>query len=398
MTTLRLYLKPGGGDSITVFPWAVLDQRGLLIEKGESTADGWPRAEQVELIIASGYTLFTQVQLPISGRQITQNLIAYALEDTLGNEPSENLYCLGDKGEQEGCYAVAVTLAAPIQRVLTILKTHGRWVDRIMPEEVLLPVPPAHGWSVAYRDAAWLIRYGVTSMCRIPLMSTHAEQKLLQQLWQSVTPMHLTVCGQETAAALRAINLAKDSSVTLASQYDWRTAQTNSIFNFAQGELAANRRWHQWRPFLRRTALIIGVVFIAHMMSILLEAAWWSWRTASLSTTIIAQASALTKANYERPDEAIRAATRVLDQQRLLHGLPLHNDALVLMAGLAGVIGENQHIEFVTYEHGQLTVRLRGLLPELIERWKAQLVDQGIRLRTRALAQDEKELILSTES
>lgn len=398
MTTLRLYLRPGWPESEAALPWALLDSHGALTHSGDSTPEHWPRAERIELIIPSGRTLFTQVRLPTTTRQPAQNVIGFALEEGLVNDPVANLYCLGARPNNEGDYPVAVTEAAPVQRAVALLKSRGRLVDRILPEEVLLPLPPQQGWSVAQQGMTWLIRRAEDAMCRVPVLPEQAEKALLHHLWQLEPPASLMACGQGTATELQRLSLIVDCAMTVTGEHDWRTARGTSSFDFAQGDLAARRRWRQWRPSLQRTGLIILAFFIIYLTLFAVEAAWWSWRKVMLSAAIVTRVDELTATKNMSSSEAIRTVTRLVDQQRRAHGLLAYDDALVLMAALTALLGENPRIESVSYDNGQLTVRLPSVSADLFAQWEARLKAYSIRLQSRSLAQGEKELVLSRES
>src|SRR2546422_1030532 len=95
MTTLRLYLRAGWPDHEPALPWSLLGSKGEARAEGDAAAGCWPIAEQCELILPAGQTLFSTVKLPPGVRDLNATLIGYAREEQLANDPAANLYALG---------------------------------------------------------------------------------------------------------------------------------------------------------------------------------------------------------------------------------------------------------------------------------------------------------------
>lgn len=395
MTTLRLYLRAGWPDSEPGLPWALLGARGEPSAQGDSAPAGWPRADRCELILPAGRTLFTQARLPASVKQPTAAMMGFALEEGLINDPSANLYAIG--GElPDGSRAVAVTEAFPVRRAVAMLKSAGRLCDRILPEESLLPPPARDGWSVARGGEGWLLRLSATRAAWLPYCGETTEQLLFARLAAQLPPASLTVCGAEAAGLIGSRLPAWQGEPKQLAAHDWRQGLAQQAFDFANGELAANRRWRDWGPALRRTGLVLVGLLAAQLALTLGQAAWYAWQKQSLSADIRAAAKPWI-GGQAMPGSSALAMTRAVDKLRLSHGLSARDDALELMGALAALSGRDLQTRSLSYDGGRLKLQVADVPAETLQRWRGQLAAKQIRLDVTATQQGTKELSLSRE-
>ncbi|VEB45056.1 Uncharacterised protein [Chromobacterium violaceum] len=91
----------------------MLGARGELSAQGDSAPGGWPKAEQCELVLPAGRTLFTDVKLPDAVKQPTPAVIGFALEEAWPTTRRQSL-CIGE-ALPGGRRAVAATEAAGLR-------------------------------------------------------------------------------------------------------------------------------------------------------------------------------------------------------------------------------------------------------------------------------------------
>ncbi|MFC4488274.1 type II secretion system protein GspL [Chromobacterium aquaticum] len=394
MTTLRLYLRAGWPDSEPGLPWALLGARGEVSAQGDGAPAGWPRADRCELILPAGRTLFTQARLPDAVKQPTAAVLGFALEEGLINDPAANLYAVGAV-LPDGRRAVAVTEAFPVRRAVAMLKSAGRLCDRILPEESLLPLPARDGWSVARGADGWLLRLSAARAIRLPYCGELAEQLLFARLAAEWPPASLSVCGADAALVGARLPAWQGEPRQLAA-HDWCSGQAQQAFDFANGDLAANRRWRDWGPALRRSGLALGGLLAAQLALTLGQAGWYAWQKQSLSADIRAAAKPWI-GGQAMPGSSALAMTRAVDKLRLSHGLPARDDALELMGALAALSGRELQTRSLSYDSGRLKLQVAEVPADTLQRWRSQLAAQQIRLDVATTQQGTKELSLSRE-
>lgn len=380
MSVLRLYLRPGWPDSEPGLPWAWLDRQGQCTTQGDGPPSSWPRSEKLELVLPAGSTLFIAASLP-AGRELKPAVIGYALEEQLGNDPTANLYALGER-LPDGKRLVAVCEAAPVRRAVAMLRQLGRLADRIVPEEHLLPPPVADGWVLAQSERGYVLRQATGMASFLPETSAAL---LLPRLAAVSAPVNITLLG-EAPAGLPAVG------VQAQPRWAWQLGRHQGV-NFAQGELAADRQWRALAPLLRRCGLILGAIILAQTALVCGQWGWYAWQKRSLQQDIrqlvqpwapqaVAGSSAL-------------PMLRAVDRLRLSRGLPARDDAVAAMAQLAALGGGPLQLSQLRYEAGRLAFVAPSLAPDTAARWREQLASQQWQLSSAQTEQGQREWILT---
>ncbi|RXZ43220.1 type II secretion system protein GspL [Crenobacter cavernae] len=372
MKTLRLYW-PGSADPgiETGYDWALLDAAARCHDSGYGPASAWPAAERVELILAAGGTLFTEVALPAKLRQPDDKLIGYALEDALATDPSANLYSLGDAAG-EGRHAVALTAAAPLRRAVAALKAAGRGVDVIVPEEALLPAPAPGEADVAATRDAWLLRVPGQRALAVPFVPALAEPLFANAF--GATPPPLTFCGDvgDWPFAVR-------WPAAGAPAYDWRSAKPVLPFDFARGEFAPRKRgeWHE--PVLR-AARWLAIAALACAALSLAELSWLTWQQKSLKSQIAGLASPIVGRQALPPGGTLPALVRSVDRLRLERGDAARLSPLPALAALADA-GVGPSFSRVEAGDGRVSVWVASVDAAQFARWRDALATRHYRLQ-----------------
>ncbi|MBM2885117.1 hypothetical protein JFK97_12020 [Chromobacterium phragmitis] len=395
MTTLRLYLRAGWPDSEPGLPWALLGARGELAAQGDSAPGGWPKADHCELVLPAGRTLFSEVKLPDAVKQPTPAVIGFALEERLGNDPAANLYALGDAAA-DGRRAVAVTEAAGVRRAVAMLKSLGRLCDRIVPEECLLPPPPVGGWSVTRLADRWLVRAASPFAASLPRGGAALEQALFSSLLTAAAPGRLQLSGVDSADELLSRLPGWQGETARGEAYDWRSGRCHGRFDFAQGELAANRRWRDWAPSLKRAGWLLGGLLAAQLALTLSQSAWYAWQRYSLSQQIRSAATPWI-GGQALPGSSALPMLRAVDKLRLSHGQPARDDLVELMGALAAVAGRDLQVRQMEYEAGRLRLQVAEVPTESLARWRKLLAARQIMLDAASSQPGGKQLVVARE-
>ncbi|UTH72284.1 type II secretion system protein GspL [Chromobacterium sp. IIBBL 290-4] len=395
MTTLRLYLRPGWPDSEPGLPWALLNARGEPAAQGDSAPGGWPKAEHCELVLPAGRTLFTDVKLPDAVKQPAAAVVGFALEERLGNDPAANLYALGDNGA-DGRRAVAVTEAASVRRAVAMLKQLGRLCDRIVPEECLMPAPAADGWSVTRLADRWLVRAAAPFAASLPLGGALLEQHLFASLMAASPPASLRLSGVDSVDEVLSRLPGWQGEASRVDRYDWRSGRRQGAFDFAQGELAANRLWRDWAPSFKRAGWLLGMLVVAQLALTLGQSGWYAWQKHSLSQRIVKTATPWI-GGQALPGSSALPMLRAVDRLRLSHGQAARDDMVELMGALAAVAGRDLQVRTLEYESGRLKLQVADVPPEALARWRKQLEARQILLDAVSSQPGAKQLVIARE-
>jgi len=369
MHILRLYLIPN--VALARLPWALLDAGGQMVASGDE-GEPWPVADQTEWILAAGCTLFTLVNLPAKLQANKGALLGFALEPELANEPSDNLYLQGDKLD-DGRQCVALTAVAPLTELRALLNTQGMTVERIVPEEMLLPTPEPGAGCVAQLASGWMLRLARTQALFLPLAA--------EPMAASICVDQLTVCGPA-----RLPSAWRQTPHALACEYDWRRAPLCLDLNFACGVMAAQHAGRQWRGLLRRLSLVLLWCCTAELLLSATELGWLSWQQFSLSREVTRMSAAFGVA-APNPGQALPQAFAGLEQQRQMRGLTQRAGALELMSALAQVAGDSLRLQALDFRDGRLRFSHVALSDETLRRWRGEFLARQLLLEPDGVGQ-----------
>ena len=383
MSVLRLYLRPGWPDSEPGLPWALLGSQGQCLQQGDGSPSAWPRADQLELVLPAGSTLFTAVTLP-PGRELKPAVIGYALEEQLANDPAANLYAVGGK-LADGRRSVAVCEAAPVRRAVAMLRQLGRLADRIVAEETLLPLPDAGQWVLAVQPQGWLLRRGLDEASFLPAASAAL---LLPRLAATAPPAVVLLLGERPAG------LPEQWPVQQGEAWQWQHGRAVGV-SFAHGELAADRQWRALAPTLRRAGVIVAAVVLAQTLLACGQWGWYAWQKKSLQQQIRQQVQPW--APQAVAGSSALPMLRAVDRLRVSRGLPARDDMVTAMAQLAEVNRGQLKLVSLRYDSGRLAFQAPALTTEQAQAWQAQLAARQWLLSTSQNEQGQREWVLTRE-
>lgn len=383
MSVLRLYLRPGWPDSEPGLPWALLGSQGQCLDEGDGSPAAWPRADQLELVLPAGTTLFTSVALP-AGRELKPAVIGYALEEQLANDPAANLYAVGGK-LADGRRSVAVCEAAPVRRAVAMLRQLGRLADRIVPEETLLPLPVAGQWVLSAQPQGCLLRMGADAASFLPAASAAL---LLPRLAAAPPPAGLLVLGELPQG------LPASWPLQQGDTWQWQHGRSSGP-NFAQGELAADRQWRAFAPSLKRAGVIVAAVVLAQTLLACGQWGWYAWQKKDLQQQIRQQVQPW--APQAVAGSSALPMLRAVDRLRLSRGLPARDDMVEAMAQLAQINRGQLKLVSLRYDSGRLAFQAPSLSAEQAQGWQAQLAARQWLLTASQNEQGQREWVLTRE-
>lgn len=129
---LRIFLPSAERpDASTRFAWMLFDERRSLLREGVSTLEEIPRADAAEAVLPSSRVLFARLKLPKVSAATIRELLPYAVEDRLLDDPSHvHAVAGGTRGAGE-------TLVAVIDR---------EWLRAMLDALARAGIRPASAW------------------------------------------------------------------------------------------------------------------------------------------------------------------------------------------------------------------------------------------------------------
>jgi type II secretion system protein L len=340
--------------------WALRDASDRLLDSGVGVS--WPDARyRGELVLPTARMRFAEPQLPPGGALLRGVALGYALEDALANAPEDNGYArlVGAAGA-----LVLLTGKAPLDALLTCLRARGFEPSCIVPDAMLLPAPPADGWSVGVDGQGWLLRLDRWRALRLPA----AAAVLAAPLVEALGPQRLLSCGGGVLP--EALLRLPCESVPAP---DWRTARLDAAADLIADRSRVSPQGRRWREALVRAGQIVLLLALCETGFALAESGWLIGKRLSLQHD--QRATATRMGLGALPETARLAGARsALDARRLARGLPEQGGALLLMDALAQVMaGREAALHTVEYRNGRLLFTLPPGAETDVARWREAL-------------------------
>lgn len=358
--TERLRWRWSGPDSDAPH-WALQGREGSL--------ESAPGPAPCDLVLAAGLTRFARIALPVGVRSADGSLLGFALEDGLINAPDDNRFLA--LGQRDGQWAVALT-SAGLGELLARLRQHGFPVVRIVPEELLLPLPPVDTWCVAAVDRGWMVRRSAHDAVTLP----YAAEPLAAGLAAPTPPAAgLLLCGDGHLP-----DAWQQWPVHRGAPYDWRHAPLPAGAGFARDDWAPRLRAGHWPALGRHAAVLLAALLGLDLAVGLGELGWLALRTAAVERQMVADARA-SGVTADSGNDALFRLQAQLDRQRLLHAAPRSDGLFGLMAALDQVADPTPlSLSALDYRAGQLRFHADGLERAQTARWQPMLAALQLQL------------------
>ncbi|MGZ5079770.1 MAG: type II secretion system protein GspL, partial [Usitatibacter sp.] len=129
---LRIFLPPvDRPDPSTRFAWKLFDARDSVLREGVSSAAEIPHGDDVEAVLPAERVLFARLKLPKVNAATIRELLPYAVEDRLLDDPSH-------------IHAVAGATNARGETVVTVIDRN--WLRAMLDALALEGLRPARAW------------------------------------------------------------------------------------------------------------------------------------------------------------------------------------------------------------------------------------------------------------
>lgn len=365
--------------------WTLIGEAGNVVQQGESDALRWPAADFCEAVISAADVSCLRAAIPERvARRDLPNVVAGVLEEQLLEDPDRCHFTVSRHRRDSA--DVVVIARDRLRNVLAQFTALGRPLSAAYSELRVLP-GEKHEWVVALaRDGVIVSRPhevplvvdGVDNGIPPALLVTLAKDPRSKA--SSLRLLIRAEAGKEVDLAAWK-GMLRTEHIRIGSEYRWYSLSDSSV-DLLHGEFASRLRRSSVWPLVKPAALL-AMAFLGAWVAVGLI-------QSMLSAYRIHQAEGrmtdLFAASFPGvPAVAPVAQTRQrLDQLRSVHGMSRRDDALVLLAALAGAMGtsgENSVTE-LKYADRRLSVTFDSAQADRLDGYRQQLVDQGYRVTT----------------
>src|SRR5262249_46519066 len=113
------------------------DARRNVLREGATAVDEIPVADEAEAVLPASRVLFARLKLPRVNAATIRELLPYAVEDRLLDDPS-HIHAIAGRTSENGETIVAVVDREWLRAMLEALSQHGLRLSRAWPESALL--------------------------------------------------------------------------------------------------------------------------------------------------------------------------------------------------------------------------------------------------------------------
>jgi general secretion pathway protein L len=272
MSLLRIHIPsswPDDAEPDATLPWCRLGSRGEALDAGSAALADLPRTDACELVIPAERVLLTHALLPRGSRQKMRQLLPYAIEDKLVNDP-DTVHVAAGATRPDGQLALAAVDKAWLARVLARLNAAGLHPRSAWPE-TLLPALPPDGWVMVWDGRSGFLRSGAQAGLSLDegsagqppaaLILSVAEARATASL-----PKQLQV-RLHPGAASPDIDVWREAlGVPVELGEAWLPMQhpdtPSGAINLLQGEFASSNLARDWWPALRVPLILASLLLL----------------------------------------------------------------------------------------------------------------------------------------
>ena len=360
---LRLFVPPlERPDADAEFGWVLMDRRGDGLREGSGPLAGVPRADEVHAILPASRVLYARLKLPRVNATTIRELLPFAVEDRLLEDPS-HIHAVAGRTDAQGETVVAVVDRVWLQGVLDLLSRAG--------------FAPAHAWCEsalnAPQDGRWLVVLGAT---RNYLLESGGVAVPFDRPAGTDLPLAIHIAVDEArarGAAPAEIRVVVEPGAANAEPAAWTehtgvpVAAGNSAANTRAAPVAADSIDLLSGDFapastrfsgVRVPRLAVGLACAIVIVQIGSSIIDW-WRLDGAREKLETERIAIFKAAFPEArtivDPALQMSRNLADLQRS-RGQPASDDFLALATAAAARSGAPGPAKRVTYSNGKLDV------------------------------------------
>lgn len=271
MSLLRIHIPSSWPDAEpdAPLPWCRMGSRGEALDSGSAPPASLPRTESCELVIPAELVLLTHAMLPRGNRQKMRQLLPYAIEDKLVNDP-ETVHVAAGATRLDGQIALAAVDKAWLARVLARLNAAGLHPRSAWPETLLPALPPA-GWVMVWDGRSGFLRSGAQAGLSLDedsdalppaaLVLSVAEARAVASLPKV---LQVRLGGEASPPDLE--TWSRELGVPLELGAAWLPLQQPDTpsggINLLQGAFASSNLMRDWWPALRVPLILAGLLVL----------------------------------------------------------------------------------------------------------------------------------------
>lgn len=392
-TTLRVFVGEGWPERPTT-RWVQINAAGEVLQRGESDALRWPVTDYCEAVISAPEVSWLRGMAPpgASRRDLPQ-IIAGVIEDQLLDDPDRcHLTLCGRNGNT---VEVLVVSRVRLRNVVTQFSALGRPLVAAFSELEVASADPAD-WTVALAaDAAILTRPSAAPLVLDASDDGTPPELLTALVADDPVPAAITIrpeTGRKVDLTIWKERLGTDN-VRIGAEHFWH-AVPGGATNLLHGEFASREKRNNWWLIVKPAVSVAAAALIAYLAVGLAQLGFSTYKISRAEGRV----SELFGVAFPGvPAVAPLAQTRRnLDQLRTSHGLARSDDALVLLAAVAEVLGADgaNSMRKLTYANRQLAVVLEPERAGRIEELKRSLVDHGFQVELKGTEQGSPSLLI----
>jgi general secretion pathway protein L len=276
---------PAGNDFAAPSRWTLFNAAGHSLRSGADSADSVPRAERVWAIVPASRVLFAELALPPVSQTRLDELLPFAVEDSLMSDPAAIVAVAGPAGrcaERASSRVVAVTDKAWLNGALAHLKRLGLEPDAVLPESALTGteagtwhavMPGGHKEitqdpareGVLVRDDGFAIAFDFSPSGEAPFA---LQLAIKEAAARNNGPVRLLLVGGDNIdAAAWTAQLGVPVATQSANAHPLPTGKP--AFDFltspAMKSFAKRSGWRDSLALLRPAAIVAGAIAVLHL-------------------------------------------------------------------------------------------------------------------------------------
>jgi general secretion pathway protein L len=361
------------------FEWALVDDRGSVLESGSSDLAPPPRGRPCEAVLAPELVLLERVSMPAAQQRRLQPALRFLAEDSIVPDPAR-VHVAAAATAQKDVVCVGIVDREWLVQALGRLERAGIEPVGAYPETLSPPLEPG-AWIVVCSGEESFVRVGELEGFALDSAGDGEPPVALSLALEAAraagtAPQRLVLRAAQGAGLPDAARWTETLGVPVESGAPWRWAQARPRprLELLQGEFAARGTGGAWRESLRRPALLAAALIFVASVGI---AADWALKSAERDR-LQAEMRSLYRQSFGEAAVLVDPPlqmSRALAELRLAAGQGSASDFVALLNAVAEHMPEPraQRVEAIDYENGRLSLSLRARDPGQAAALAAQL-------------------------
>lgn len=399
MSILRIRLPELGAaaDPTAAWHWALIGSDGKP-ERTGSTAQlsDLPRADRVEAILPAGMVLLTNAELPPVRGQKLRQLLPFAVEDKIVQDPEMAHVAAGTRAA-DGSTALAVVDKAWLQEQLDALSKAGVGVEHAWVETLLPPLEPG-SWTVVWQGLEGFVRTGAQQGFALNAAAPGMPPlELIQALkaaqdGDNPPPQIVLRVAAGSSNAPNPEGWSQVLATTVMRDREWDLAQSGVIgpgaIDMLQGDFAPSWGAKELWPRLKPAAVLLGLIAALQVGATAFD--WW--RLSRDHKQVRAQIEKSFRSVFpvgvmsQFPADQVK---RELTRLRSASGETGAGDFLALLERASFLLRAQSGVTVKSMGYEQGSLRVDVVLPDLgsVEALKSRLQSEGASARVEGVNQ-----------